>query len=132
MPQFYILRVHREDNPADRRECQVKFFPIGGKRWITLEAETEAEAFTAALARFPSFRCHLAVQECFSYDRIIETLGKLRRAATERPADRERPRIIAEGLLRIAATADPRTETPSPNRPSEPSRDTEISSISYF
>lgn len=86
MPYYYILRVVREDNPLNKAECQIKFFPIMGYNpWLTrpkpqdaapiqIEADDEPAAWLLAKARFPFHACSLALQEVISYDRTVAGL----------------------------------------------------------
>jgi hypothetical protein len=103
MPYFYILRVVREDNPLNKSECQVKFYPIltsdGLGEPVQILGEDEREAWQSAKQLFPFHRRNLAIQETVSYDRTVAGLISQRilrgNAAKSSPsqgkgADRER------------------------------------------
>jgi hypothetical protein len=114
MPNFYILRVQREDNPADKGECQVKFFPIlssFARLPIIVVADDELTAMKNAVSRFPFFRCSLAVQECVNYDRIVAGLVKTR---------------LAKRVLGTTPNKNPGTSEPGTIRSSEPVGDSRI------
>lgn len=133
MPHYTVLRVHREDNPANKSECQVKFFPIktrlksGACIPLVFYADTELEAYGKAVVRFPAFRCYLAVQESGEYDRIIGNLVAKRTAKPKQP-----PRIEPEGIFRIPVPAVFVPPIPSPVGANIPLANPGVNAGSFF
>jgi hypothetical protein len=73
MEHFIVLRVQREDNPANKDEGVVKFFPVktADGSDLTIPAQSEETALAVAVARLPALRLFLAVENVESYNATV-------------------------------------------------------------
>lgn len=136
MPYFYVLRVVREDNPLDRSECQIKFYPILGKNpWLTkphdavpiqVEAETDCAAWLLVKTKFPHYHTFLAIQEVISYDRTVAGLITKRLLRGDAGP---RPRAQAKNPIR--RSLDGGYSGISENQPSRPATDAKKAELAF-